>query len=137
MTTRLSSKIIFSPVAGFLPFRGAFPLTWNFPNPDIMTSSPDSNEDFTISSNVSKWSWTFCGEDSSSSSIFSISAALVKVKRFYSTCFLLLVLCKKTSRASIFGTDARPSLSGHTCKHLLKNIQIYNKINTGIKEGRW
>jgi hypothetical protein len=51
VTTLLASSTKFSPVAGFLPLRGAFFFAENFPNLLIRTSSPDSRV-FLISSKI-------------------------------------------------------------------------------------
>ncbi len=77
VTTRLFSRIISRPVAGFLPFRGAFSLTWNFPNPDIITSSPDAKVDFMISRRISIVSFASEGDWLISSEIFSMIICLV------------------------------------------------------------
>jgi len=56
----LKEKYPIVPVAGFLPLRSAFCLTWNLPKPETRTSSPDASLDFMISRTVSTVSDALC-----------------------------------------------------------------------------
>ena len=47
--TLLGDNVRSSPVAGLRPLRCLLYLTWNLPNPDIMTSSTDSRDCLMIS----------------------------------------------------------------------------------------
>jgi hypothetical protein len=72
VTTFLSSSVMSSPVAGFLPLRACFSLTQNLPNPLINTSSPDSSALLMTSTSVSTISMDFFFVNPSLSLIFSM-----------------------------------------------------------------
>ena len=80
-------SIISSPVAGFLPFLGAFSLTQNFPNPEIMTSSPDTKVDFIVSRSSSIVSFAFESEILLFYAIFSMIVDFVSAKVYFSLLF--------------------------------------------------
>ena len=60
VTIRLDLIVRFSPVAGFLPLRGAFSWTTYFPNPEISTFSPEDMVFFSRSIRVSTTSVALC-----------------------------------------------------------------------------
>ena len=98
VTILLFFNIISSPVAGFLPLRGDFSLTWNLPKPDIIISSPDANVDFMISRRVSKVSFASDGGWLFFSDIFWMIVVLVQVVKDGCSCIFYILLHYYTSR---------------------------------------
>src|SRR5208283_3691054 len=78
ITFRASNTMGF-PVLGFLPVRACFDLTFHFPKPEIITSSPAASRFFTISSNFSTTSIASPFMKPQSSAIFFAMSALVNV----------------------------------------------------------